>query len=122
MFQIKEANDVIDNLGRRLQDYLKEMELINKREDLLGWSQTEFPKLIEAQNNLRPFEDLWHLLRDYEVNLQTWTKTKTVFRLDAENIEKDTKVMFTTAKKLTFQFPKSVTGPLKLANDLVERL
>ena len=42
--------------------------------------------------------------------------------MDAEGIEKETKTMFQTAKKLTFQFPKNVTGPLKLANDLVDRL
>ena len=38
MFQIKEANDVIESYSRRLKDYLAEMTWINQREDLLGWS------------------------------------------------------------------------------------
>lgn len=121
-FQMKEATDVIDGYRRKLQDLLKEMESINEKEELLGWSLTEFPKLLEAQNNLKPYEDLWHLVVDQDNNNQLWTKTKTVFRLDAEQIEKETRLMFSTAKKLTFMFPKNVAGPLKLANDLVEKL
>ena len=80
---------------------------------------TEFPNLLQAQNNLKPFEDLWHLIRDYQANIQQWTKDKVVFRLDPEAIEKETKIMFSTATKLTYTFPKSMPGPLKLAQELV---
>jgi hypothetical protein len=45
-----------------------------------------------------------------------WTKQKVIFRLDAEAIEKESRQMFMTAKKLTFQL-KGLVGPLKLAND-----
>jgi dynein heavy chain len=48
MFMIKEAVDVIKAYANRLQEHLKEQTYINQKEDLLGWSQTEFPKLIEA--------------------------------------------------------------------------
>lgn len=47
-YQIKEANDMIKGYALRLSDYLKDMIFINQKEDLLGWSQTEFPKLLEA--------------------------------------------------------------------------
>ena len=97
------------------------MTVINQKDDLLGWSQTDFPKLLDAQNNVKPFEDLWRLVRDLESSFVGWTKQKVVFRLDAEAIERETKQMFITAKKLTFSL-KGHTGPLKLANDQLERI
>ncbi len=35
---------------------------------------TEFPKLLDAQNNIKPYEDLWRLLRDFESSFLGWTK------------------------------------------------
>ena len=52
--QVKEANEQIDILARRLQEYLAEMADINYKDELLGFLPTEVPKLLEAQNNLKP--------------------------------------------------------------------
>lgn len=34
---MQEANEVVDNLDRRLQDYVIEMNDINLKEEQLGW-------------------------------------------------------------------------------------
>ena len=57
-----------------MREYITEMTVINQKEDLLGWSMTEFPKLLDAQTNIKPYEDLWRLLRDFESSFLGWTK------------------------------------------------
>lgn len=92
-----------------LTAYLNEMEDINKEEAQLDWQQTEFPNLLQAVENLRPFETLWYLIRDKDEKMeQQWKKQKTVFQLDPEEMEKDLKEMEKTANKLVnFSFSKS---------------
>ena len=81
-----------------------QMQEINIREDLIGWSQTEFPRLQEAENNLKPYQDLWFLIRDKSEKIDLWKKNKSVFLLDPEEIEKEVKFMFSTANKLRLLF------------------
>ncbi|CAD8159976.1 unnamed protein product [Paramecium pentaurelia] len=123
-YQVKEANDIVDNHIKRLQEYVAEMQDIQMREEQLGWQPTEFVKLQDAQNSIKPYEELWHQLRDWEQNSMNWTKAKFIFRLDAESIEKDVKTMLTQAKKLTYQFPKNTTpqGTLQLIKQLSDKI
>lgn len=39
------------------------MKEINEKEELLGFTPTEFPKLEEAQRNLKPYKELWFLIK-----------------------------------------------------------
>ena len=54
----------------------------------------EFPQLEEAQQNLKPYEDLWTLVANFTTNMNSWSKEGSVFRLDPEVIERETKIMF----------------------------
>jgi hypothetical protein len=56
-------NKTIKKLKKRIDKAFSDLKLINEREELLTGSQTEFPKLEEAQRSLKPFEDLWNLAK-----------------------------------------------------------
>jgi hypothetical protein len=45
---------------------LQEMEDINSNEDMLGHNLTDYPRLIEGQKKLKPYEELWRLVRDFK--------------------------------------------------------
>jgi hypothetical protein len=34
---------------------MDEMTDINEKEELIGWQPTEFPKLLDAQRNVKPY-------------------------------------------------------------------
>ncbi len=40
---------MIDSLDTKIKDYMRIMEDINEKEELIGWAQTEFPDLIKAE-------------------------------------------------------------------------
>jgi dynein heavy chain len=69
------------------------MKEINEKEELLGFTPTEFPKLEEAQRNLKPYKELWFLIKQKTNQLDYWKKTETVFNLEPEEIEKEVKAM-----------------------------
>ena len=80
----KDVNEKIRVFNERLQVMLHDREKINEDEELLGQSQTEFPKLTEAQANLKPYEDLWSLADTFDTNQTLWTKDTCVFKLNPE--------------------------------------
>lgn len=79
-------------------------EIIEK-EEMLGMTVSEFPKLLEADHYIKPFEELWVLVRDLSANYISWTKDA-IFKLDAEAIETTVKQMSQTALRLSQSFPK----------------
>lgn len=50
--------------------------------------------MVQAQQNIKPFEDLWKLVDMYDSYILSWTKDTSIFKLDPELIEKETKIMF----------------------------
>ena len=72
----------------------------------MGLQPTEFPKLQEAENNLKPYQDLWFLVRDVTDKIEGVRKLKSVFLLDPEEIEKDIKQMIQTGNKLKVMFSR----------------
>jgi hypothetical protein len=78
--------------------------------------------LLEADHSLRPFEELWVLVRDFSSNYTIWTK-ESIFKQDADAIELQVKQMCQAALRLSQSFPK-VPNSAKVAsecfNDLTE--
>ena len=90
-FQKEEACRSIETYDTTIKMLLAEMLDINHKEELLGFAQTEFPKLLESQEKLKPYQDLWFLIREKNEKMEQWKKIKPVFTLDPEDIEKDVK-------------------------------
>ena len=99
----------IDEFVVDLRKYLEEMQEINTKEELIGWPQSEFPKLIEAQNDVRPFETLWNVINEYNTKSYSWNK-ENIFKMDPEEIEKECKQFLTNSKKLMHIFNKTDTA------------
>ncbi len=69
------------------------MNDINEKEEYIGWAQTEFPDLLQAEQNLDPYRSLWKLVRDFEKNMNLWKKEQVIFKLNADDIDKEAKFM-----------------------------
>lgn len=54
------------------------MDSINNEETLLDYPKSEFPKVYEAQENLKPFEELWFMIRDRSEKLTNWKNKKPI--------------------------------------------
>ncbi len=54
-FMVKDANAQIEALVKKVEDYIEDMGDINEKEELIGWQPTEFPKLLDAQRNIKPY-------------------------------------------------------------------
>ena len=103
----KSPNERIDDLKANLATYELEKLEINNKEELLGIPTTAFEKLSTVIAALKPYEDLWRLVRDFYVYEQQWTKERPLLKLDPEVVEKETKQMLSTATKMTMVFQKS---------------
>jgi dynein heavy chain len=103
-FMMKDANEQIDQLNLTLEGLVNDLSDINENEEMLGQNQSDYPRLQQAQAKLKPYEDLWRLVRDFKLNYQTWTRETPVFKLNPEEIEKTTKTMIATAGTLQKMF------------------
>jgi len=120
-FQSQDANKKIELLDHRLKRYLDEKLDINQKEDLIIGAQTDFPKIDDAKNNLAPFQDLWKLIKDWSTNEQAWKRDTSVFKLNPEGIEKDTKEMFKIANSLSFRL-KDMANPTRLIIEVLKEI
>lgn len=83
---------LLANLQEQLETCFADAEMINTREQILGFIVTEFPKLEAINNNLKPYLRLWILYRDSKSKLESW-KATCLFDLNGEDIVKDRKTM-----------------------------
>lgn len=120
---MEEAVKGIEHFSADIKNYEVEAAEIRKNEELLGFTASEFD-LDKLKYNLKPFEDLWFLIRDKKEKIEGWRKKKQAFDLDPEEIEKDVKQMYSTAQKLKVQFVRSKVFqlPLKLTETVITDL
>ena len=71
-FNSSEVNQKIEGFNEHLNILLKRREKVNEDELLLGGSETEFPRLLDAQGYLKPFQDLWGLADRFEKYHTSW--------------------------------------------------
>jgi hypothetical protein len=70
---------------------------------------------LEADLHLRPFEELWVLVRDFSSSYAVWTKDS-IFKQDSEAIELQVKQMIQASLRLSQSFPK-VPNSTKVATE-----
>ena len=70
--------------------------------------------------NLKPFEELWNLVKNYSANSQAWTKDS-IFKLNSDDIEFEAKMMYKQAVQLSNSPIISKLAPLtiKVAEELI---
>jgi dynein heavy chain len=104
----------ITNLKERLEEAQMKMEDINQREELLGWQPSEFSKLEEAKRNIKPYDELWKLVAQTKEKSDLWMNAF-VRDLDADEIERESKQMLATARKLENTFKDRLPKPAEVA-------
>mmetsp|Transcript_34873 Transcript_34873/g.6278 ORF Transcript_34873/g.6278 Transcript_34873/m.6278 type:complete len:95 (+) Transcript_34873:2877-3161(+) len=90
------------------------MEDINNKEELLGWTPTEFTKLDEARVNIKPYDDLWRLVL-VSKEREEQCKLSYVKELDPEEIEREFRQLLGTSRKLLYNFKDKAAGPADVA-------
>ena len=83
--------------------------------------ETPTTKLEELEKQLKPFEELWELVRDFSQSSQTWTKDS-IFKLNSDDIDFQAKAMYKLAVQLSNNklIEKFAPIALKVTETLVE--
>jgi hypothetical protein len=66
---------------------------------MLGFVNTEFPKLKSSEDAVKPYTMLWNLRKRWDQKNIEWTKNK-VLSLNPEDVDKESKEMLHTANTL----------------------
>lgn len=94
------------------------MVKINEQEADLEFNITEFPLIDECKLLIKPYEDLWSLVREFNTKYSNWAHGE-LLKLDPEEVEKDHKQMLSSASKLANRFGlNKLNKPEKIANDV----
>lgn len=97
---------------------------INQQELDLDDPPTEYPDIDKFKLDIKPFEELWKMVKEQTFKLQLWTEGP-LLQLDPEEVEKDHKIIYQTAMKLVNRFNTSIPKmpkPEKVAKDIVEEM
>jgi hypothetical protein len=62
--------------------------------------------------NIKPYEDLWKLVKEYNTKKKFWEEGL-LLKIDPEEFERDHKVMFSTANKLVNKFNEAESKAAK---------
>lgn len=96
-------NNQIVQLNAELAALTQEMKEINDMEVDLDQPPTEYPEIDKYKLDIKPFEELWKIVKDQWVKMQQWTEGP-LLQLDPEEVEKDHKNIWQTANKLVIKF------------------
>ena len=83
------------------------MKEINDMEVDLDDPPTEYPDIEKFKLDVKPFEELWRMVKEQEAKKQIWTEGP-LLQLDPVEVEKDHKTIWQTAQKLVVKFSTSV--------------
>ena len=115
-------NKSIANINQRLGSLTDDMTKINEQEADLEFNITEFPLIDECKIQIKPYEDLWALVREFNQKHSNWSHGE-LLKLDPEEVEKDHKQMLSSASKLANRFSlNKLHKPEKIANDVKKDL
>lgn len=68
------AIEVLTNCRAKITELKTELKDLNRRELLLSIDETDGQKLVEWDKNLKPFEELWTLVKGYTTQNVSWTR------------------------------------------------
>jgi dynein heavy chain, axonemal len=115
------AIELLNSCRKKVQDLKEELKDLNKREVLLGMEESEGSKLVEWDKNIKPFEELWSLAKNYTTYNVSWTK-ESIFRQDSDSISTQTKQMYKNVVLLSNNpiIKKFAPLTIKIADDLAD--
>ena len=85
-------------MNNELRNLTEEMQEINQMEIDLDDPPTEYPKIDKYKVDIKPFEELWSIVKIQTAKLAQWQEGP-LLQLDPEEVEKDHKTIYQTAMK-----------------------
>lgn len=85
--------------------------------------ETPAAKIMEIDKILKPFEELWGLVKNYHSCNQIWSKDS-IFKLNSDDIDLQAKSMYKSAVQLSNNPVIAKIAPLsrKVAEELIEEI
>ncbi|KAM4656706.1 dynein axonemal heavy chain 3 [Amazona ochrocephala] len=102
--EMKNNTEKFKELNKNLDNALTEYEAINKEEELLQMTKSQFPLLQTVIANKQPFEQLWTTAYSFHTKSEEWMNGS-IRMLNAEEITEEIGNMWRTMCKLTKSFP-----------------
>jgi len=115
--QAEEYAATVNMLEAKLKEASETAALINSREKLFGFPETEFNEITRLQKDFLPYSQLWTMAADLNIAYPDWIFGP-FMKLDAESLEKNVEKYWKLCYKLekTFEMqvaPRSVAQTLK---------
>ncbi|KAM9012434.1 dynein axonemal heavy chain 3 [Ara ararauna] len=120
MEEMKNNTEKFKELNKNLDNALTEYEAINKEEELLQMTKSQFPLLQIVIANKQPFEQLWTTAYSFHTKSEEWMNGS-IQMLNAEEITEEIGNMWRTMCKLTKSFP-DLPQPRRLAETMKFKL
>lgn len=110
-------NKQIEKINKSLANLKANLEHINSQETDLEHQLTECPEIKKCMQAIKPFEDLWGLVRDWNKAKQHW-ETCTITTLVPDEVDKEHKRMLMLSRRLQVTFEQlKFSKPAKLAEE-----
>ena len=115
------AIEVLHDIRQQITKIKNDLKDLNRREGLLGIEDTDGSKAMEWDKNLKPFEELWSLIKNYTALSAGWTR-ESIFKQDADGIATQAKLMLKSIMSLSTNSLITKLAPLssKIAQDLAD--
>lgn len=116
-------NVIIQRLNGQIKDLAERMLRINEQELDLELPVTEYPDIEMSKKNLKPYEELWDLVRDVKKYIEEQWKSGEVKKLIPDDVEKEHKRMMGLANKLSGVFEREkIPKPKDLAKGELKKI
>lgn len=99
----EEYNRQIDKINKSLASLAQQLEHINSQETDLEHQLTECPDIKKCKTAIKPFQDLWELIRDWNKAKVNW-ETCQITTLVPDEVDKEHKRMLMLSRRLQVQF------------------
>lgn len=93
-------------LKDRIESAIQQVKSFNEREELFNQNLSEYVDLDTVNEEFEPFFKMWEIAADFDQQRSDWM-TGNFLELNAQNIEKQTKLYIRGINTLITQFQKS---------------
>lgn len=88
----EEYNSKIDKIIKTLAQLSERKVKINAQEADLETTQSEYPQIDQCKKQIKPYQELWELVRDWSSSKNLW-ETAVLKTLNPDDVEKEHKRM-----------------------------
>ncbi|XP_043943753.1 dynein axonemal heavy chain 3-like [Protopterus annectens] len=113
----------LDEINRKIKDFMDEKALINQEEILLETGQiSQYPEIQDIIRSKEPFDRLWTTAAHFNTRYNQWLNGP-LLQVNAEEVEEEVQNLWKIGYKLTKAFyHPDLHGPMKVATAIKTKL